>query len=333
MKRALLVGIDHYPSAGSLSGCVADATALAEVLKTNANGSPNFGIELITSRPKVEDVTRDALRDALARLFSSARDTDLLFFFSGHGGQTLWGADLVTQDATANSLGVSVNDLMTLANGSAARSVTLILDCCFSGDLGNPPGLQSAAIAEPFRLNTTLLRENVTVLAASRPTEVSAEVAGHGEFTRVVLDGLAGGATDHLGNVTSLGLYAYVSPAFDAWQQRPLLKAHVTEPPVLRVGPPWIEPALLRQLPEHFESETARVRLSKAHEGEGRPLPPGQAGTSEQQQFDYFGRLRNANLVTTDEGKAHYWVAMEGGDVYLTQLGRYFWKRAKRGVL
>lgn len=333
MKRALLVGIDHYPPPGSLSGCVADATALAEVLKTHADGSPNFRADLLVSRPGAEDVTRDALRDALTRLFSNAQNTDLLFFFSGHGGQTLWGADLVTQDATANSLGVSVNDLMTLANDSAARSVTLILDCCFAGDLGNVPGLQSVAVAEPFRLNKTVLRDNVTVLAASRPTEVSAEVAGHGEFTRVVLDGLEGGATDHLGNVTSLGLYAYVSPAFDAWQQRPLLKASVTEPPVLRVGPPWIEPELLRQLPNHFPTADARVTLTRAHEGEGRPFPPGQTGTKEQQQFDYFGRLRNANLVTTDDRQDHYWTAMNGGDVYLTKLGRYFWKRAKRGVL
>lgn len=333
MKRALLVGIDHYPTVGSLSGCVADATALAEVLKTHADGSPNFSTELITGGPGIEDVTRDALRDALSRLFNNARDTDLLFYFAGHGGQTLWGADLVTQDATANSLGVSMNDLMTLANDSPARSVTLILDCCFAGDLGNLPGIQSSAVADPFRLNKTVLRENVTVLAASRPTEASAEVAGHGAFTRVVLDGLEGGATDHLGNVTSLGLYAYVSPAFDAWQQRPLLKAHVTEPPVLRVGPPWIEPALLRKLPEHFPTADARVKLTPAHEGEGRPLPPGQLGTPEQQQFDYFGRLRNANLVTTDNRRDHYWVAMEGGDVYLTPLGRYFWQRAKRGVL
>lgn len=331
MKRALLVGIDHYPSPDSLSGCIADAVALAEVLKTHADGRPNFSTELLVSR--TDDVTRGALRDALARLFSNAQDTDLLFFFSGHGGRTLWGADLVTQDATANSLGVSVNDLMTLANGSEARSVTLILDCCFAGDLGNVPGLQSAPVAEPFRLNKTLLRDNVTVLAASRPTQTSAEVAGHGEFTRVVLDGLEGGATDHVGNVTSLGLYAYVSPAFDAWQQRPLLKASVTEPPVLRMGPPWIEPELLRRLPDHFPSDNARVQLSPDHEGEGRPLPPGQAGTLKQQQFDYFGRLRNANLVTTDDGKAHYWVAMEGGDVYLTKLGRYFWRLAKRESL
>jgi hypothetical protein len=56
------------------------------------------------------------------------------------------GADLVTQDFKTHSLGVSMNDVLTLANDSNARSVTLILDYCFSGDTGNPPGLQSAGV-------------------------------------------------------------------------------------------------------------------------------------------------------------------------------------------
>lgn len=333
MKRALLVGVDHYPTVGNLGGCVADATALGDLLGTHADGSPNFSVELLTSTESSVSITRETLRDALARLFASAYGADLLFFFAGHGGQTPWGADLVTQDASPNSLGVSMNDLVTLANGSPARSVTLILDCCFSGDVGNLASVQSAAVAESFRLGIAVLGENVSMMAASRATETSAESGGHGAFTRVLLDGLEGGATDHLGKITVLSLYGYISPAFDAWQQRPVLKTHLTDPPVLRMGPPWLEAALLRELPQHFPSAHARVRLTPAHEGEGRPFPPGELGTVEQQQFDYFGRLRNANLVTTDGGRAHYWVALESGEVYLTPLGRYFWALAHRGVL
>ncbi|WP_167536344.1 caspase family protein [Streptomyces ficellus] len=333
MKRAIIVGIDHYPDGQSLGGCVADATALDKLLSANADGSPNWRTQLITGEEGGPEVTRDGLRHALTQLFGNARDTDLLFFFAGHGAQTPWGADLVTQDATDHTLGVSMNDLITLANDSPARSVTLILDCCFSGDLGNTPGQQAAAVAESFRLNKSILRENVTILAASRAIETSQEVDGHGAFTRVLLDGLEGGATDHLGKVTALSLYGYVSPAFDAWQQRPVFKANLTEPVALRIGPPWLDAAMLRRLPEHFPEADSRVRLSPEHEGEGRPLPPGTSGTPKQQQFDYFGRLRNANLVTTDGKRDHYWVAMESGEVYLTPMGQYFWKLAKRKVL
>ncbi|MGW4884694.1 caspase family protein [Streptomyces murinus] len=333
MKRAIFVGIDHYPLGGSLAGCVADATALSDLLSTHADGSPNWRTQLIAGEEGGVEVTRESVRQALTQLFANARDTDLLFFFAGHGAQTAWGADLVTQDATEHSLGVSMSDLITLANDSPARSATLILDCCFSGDLGNTPGQQPAAVAENFRLNKSTLRENVTVLAASRGTEPSQEVNGHGAFTRILLDGLEGGATDHLGKVTALSLYGYVSAAFDAWQQRPVLKTSLTEPVTLRIGPPWLDANLLRQLPNHFPEVNSRVRLSPEHEGEGRPLPPGIPGTSEQQQFDYLGRLRNANLVTTDGQRDHYWVAMESGEVYLTAMGRYFWNLAKRRVL
>ena len=333
MKRALLVGIDHYPTFSSLTGCVADATALNELLARNADRSPNWRTELIIGEAGSAAITRDRLRGALTELFANPRDADLLFFFAGHGAQTLWGADLVTQDAATNSLGVSMNDLVTLANDSPARSVTILLDCCFSGDTGNTPGLQAAGVAESFRLNRAVVRENVTIMAASRGTEPSQEVSGHGAFTRILLDGLEGGATDHRGIVTALSLYGYISPAFDAWEQRPVLKTYLTEPVVMRIGPPWLDSQLLRQLPEHFPTENYKLQLTPAHEGEGRPLPPGNTGTPEQRQFDYVGRLRNANLVTTDGGRDHYWVAMESGHVYLTPLGRYFWRLASRGLL
>lgn len=333
MKRALLVGIDQYPDGGSLQGCVADAVALQELLASNADGAPNWHTDLLTSDDGDEAVTRDSLREVLTHLFGNARDADLLFFFAGHGGQTPWGADLVTQDATEFSLGVSMSDLVTLANDSPARSVTILLDCCFSGDMGNTPGLQAAGVEDSFRLNRAVLRENVTIMAASRGTEVSRELDGHGAFTRILLDGLEGGATDHRGSITALSLYGYTSAAFDAWEQRPVLKTYMTETVVLRVGPAWLEPEMLRQLPDHFPTENYRLQLTPVHEGDGRPLPPGEPGTHEQQQFDYVGRLRNANLVTTDNRRDHYWVAMESGHVYLTTLGRYFWRLAKRKLL
>jgi hypothetical protein len=333
MKRALLIGIDDYPTFRPLSGCVADAMAMRELLARHADGTPNWRTEVITSASGLKAITRNSLRRALTELFANARGADLLFFFAGHGAQTAWGADLVTQDAAQHSLGISMNDLVTLANDSPANSVTLLLDCCFSGDTGNTPGLQSTGVAENFRLNKAVVRENVTIMAASRGTEASQEVAGHGAFSRILLDGLEGGATDHRGNVTALSLYGYISPAFDAWEQRPVLKTYLTDPVVLRVGQPWLDAELLRQLPKHFPTPDHRLQLTPAHEGVGRPLPGGNPGTVEQQQFDYVGRLRNANLVTTDNRRDHYWVAMESGHVYLTGLGRYFWSLAHRGLL
>jgi hypothetical protein len=327
MRRALLVGIDHYPSS-PLHGCVADATAMRDMLATHNDGSRNWDTQLLVSTAAAPAITKGSLLGQIKATFESSKGHDVLFYFAGHGAQTAIGAEMVTPDATPNSLGVPIDGLMTLANNSPARSVTIILDCCFSGEVGNVPGLQSASVDQMFRLEKTLLREDVTVLAASLATQTSAEVDGHGVFTRLVLDGLAGGATDHLGRIDALGLYSFVNRAFDAFDQRPILKTSMTEPLTLRVGPPWIDGSMLRDLTTHFPTEDSRVTLTPAHEGDGRPLPAGTVGTSEQKQFDYFGRLRNANLATSDDDEPFYWVAMNSRDVYLTPIGRYFWRLA-----
>ncbi|SFO37643.1 Caspase domain-containing protein [Pseudonocardia ammonioxydans] len=331
-KRALCVGIDAYPGS-PLTGCVNDASAIAEVLRKNEDGSPNFTVETLLGQSAADDISRPTLRSALARLFDNSRDKTLLFYFAGHGAKTPWGTELVTQDAVRDSLGVSVNDILVLANSSAALSITIILDCCFSGDLGNLTGLQEESTSEQFRIGRAILRDGVTILAASSPTETSDENDGHGLFTRILIDGLEGGASDHLGAITTLGLFGHAASSFDAWQQTPVLKTNVTTPTVLRTGPPWLDPNLLRDLPKHFPTEAHQLQLTPAHEGDGRPLPAGTTGSPEQQQFDYLGRLRNANLVTSDGKRDHYWLAMESGCVYLTPLGRYFWRLAAKGVL
>lgn len=110
----------------------------------------------------------------------------------------------MTQDHTANSLGVSLSDVIALANESPASEVVLVLDCCYSGDVANLHGLQAASVAGPFQVPTAVLREGVTILAASRATEPSAEMAGHGAFTRLLTEGLEGAAADVLGTVTAL---------------------------------------------------------------------------------------------------------------------------------
>lgn len=322
-KRALVIGLDDYPGA-PLKGCVADAEAISTMLSTNADGSPNYKVKTITSTEGT--VTRPAMQEAMLDLFKDPQHMDLLFYFSGHGRQTRFGAELVTTDAD----GVTMNDLLTLANASSAANVTIILDCCFSGDMGNAAALQPGQIADEFRKNITVLGNGVVVLAASKATQVALEADGQGILTRLLLDGLNGGATDHLGRVTALSLYAFASAALDDWDQCPIFKAHVTQPAILRLGPPWLDPSLLRRLPEKFSTPDARVQMTPAHEGEGRPLPAG-AGTQEQQDFDYFKKLRNAGLLTTDDEEDHYWVALNSGYVFLTPLGRYFWERAKAG--
>jgi len=329
MKKALVVGINDYVSS-PLYGCIADAKGMAKLLERNGDDSLNYQVRLLTS--DTARVERASLRMELSQLFANSRNHQLLFYFSGHGAQTPWGAELVTQDYSENTLGVSMNDVLTLANDSPAQEVVIILDTCFSGDLGNIPGIQAIGLSEAFAVGRAVLKEGVTLLAASRATESAAELSGYGAYTRLLLEGLEGAAADPLGNVSVLSLYDFVSRAFGAWEQRPILKSHITQSSPLRVCKPVIDPALLRKIPQYFQSCSAHYTMSPDHEGI-RPVPPGQALTPEQEAFDYFKALRNAGLLTTENEKDLYFVALDSQDVYLTALGRYFYNLAKDGKL
>ena len=47
MRRALVVGIDHYQYISRLFGCVSDAHAVKAMLERHADGSVNFGVRAI----------------------------------------------------------------------------------------------------------------------------------------------------------------------------------------------------------------------------------------------------------------------------------------------
>lgn len=96
VKRAILVGIDEYPTVGSLTGCVADATALAELLSRHADGDRNWDTRLMTS-----EGGPSAVRGMFfgAHLLSCSRTPATPAFSSSSlvmARRPPWGADLVT---------------------------------------------------------------------------------------------------------------------------------------------------------------------------------------------------------------------------------------------
>jgi uncharacterized caspase-like protein len=215
MRKALVVGINDYPSS-PLNGCVNDANAVGTILESHGDGSPNFGVKPMTSPSS--NITRSALREAIEQLFTGDSDMALLYF-SGHGYIKSTGGYLVTTDAKKYDEGVSMDEVLSLANQSKAKNKVIILDCCHSGALGSP-SITGNSIAQ--------LSEGLSVLTASRDSEYAIEVNGSGVFTSLVMDALKGGAADLRGNITPGSLYAYVDEALGAWDQRPIFKTNVT---------------------------------------------------------------------------------------------------------
>ena len=53
MSKALVVGINNYPN-NKLNCCINDATALANIIDTNGDGSPNFDVKTVLDIQKKE---------------------------------------------------------------------------------------------------------------------------------------------------------------------------------------------------------------------------------------------------------------------------------------
>mgnify|MGYP001431039545 CR=1 FL=1 len=315
MRRALLVGINDYPNA-ELTACVSDATSLASTLETHGDGSPNFAVKLLTGPPT--SVTRSALKEAVKELF--AGDCDIaLFYFSGHGLVTSTGGCIVTSDFANYDEGISMDEILTLANNSKCKDRIILLDCCHSGAFGSPASSGS---------NLAQLAEGMSVLTASRKDEVALEVGGSSVFTELVVDALKGGAADLRGHITPGSLYSYVDQALGAWDQRPIFKTNVTRFTSLRTIQPPIPLATLRKLCVYFPQPEDEHRLDPSYE-DSSPSPDATKVPimKELQKFVSVGLVRPV-------GEEYmYYAAMNSKSCRLTALGYQYWRLASEKKL
>lgn len=316
-RRALVVGLDAYPN-GPLAGCVHDANSVARALETHADGSPNFAVKLVTAPGST--VTSASLRQAVSEVFDSAMDCDVaLFYFAGHGTENNLGGYLVTPDAMQYAEGVSLADVLTLANNSKARERIVILDSCHSGHLGTVPSSGSPAAQ---------LQEGVSIITAARSSEPAAEIGGAGVFTSLLIGALDGGASDVLGETTVASTYAYVEQALGAWEQRPMYRANVAQLVSLKTNRPAVEPSILRQLPEWFPTADHQLALDPSFEPDADPEDPDHEAI-----FENLQRCRAAKLVEPVGEDHMYYAAMNSKACQLTPLGVHYWRLAKGGRL
>jgi Caspase domain len=303
MRRALIVGINDYPTS-PLNGCINDARKIQSVLRCNEDQSPNFDCRLITS---AADSTRPALIDAINRLFADKADIALLYF-SGHGLLKNLGGFLVTSDAKRHDEGIAM---------SPAQEVIIILDCCHSGAFGAYSDAQT---------DSAHLREGMSVLTASRDSQVAVERGGAGIFTSLIYDALCGGAADILGKVSVASVYAYVDAVLGAWEQRPMFKSHVSRSTPLRSCCPQVPLEILRLLPAYFPTPDYVYPLDPSYEPESQ-----EPDTEHSLIFGHFQQLRDARLLVPNGEQHLYHAAMNSQSCKLTHLGCYFWRLAQAG--
>jgi hypothetical protein len=281
-------------------------------LGTHGDGSPNFGIRIITSPS--ETVTRPKLKSEIEALFSSDSEIALLYF-SGHGIVNSLGGYIVTTDFKKYDEGVSMDDILKYANQSKAKDKIIILDCCHSGAFG------SLAIAGS---NVAQLSEGLSVLTASRDSESALEINGCGVFTALVVNALQGGAADLRGHITPGSIYAYVDQALGPWDQRPIFKTNVTRFTSLRTISPPVPLATLRKLTVYFPAPQDAHALDPSYEfTEQKANPENVAIMKDLQKFVSVG-------LVAPVGEEHmYFAAMNSKSCKLTAVGFQYWRLVK----
>jgi hypothetical protein len=324
-RRALIVGIDNYAHVSCLGGCVADAKSMHELLQRNQDTTPNYACRmLLASSDDGTTVSRAQLRGACQDLMKPEYGGDILLYFAGHGALTSNGGYLGTSDADKNDVGVPMQEIMQLAYDSRAHDILILLDCCHSGDMGNPPVMNIAGAVSTL----ATLKENMTIIAASRDIQLAAEAGGHGAFTSLLIDALDGGSADHMGWVTAPSVYSYVERQFGAWEQRPVYKSHATEVSIIRKCAPLIERDKLVELQRLFPDPNNRLRLDPEYEPEdehGHVHEP--VNYAKVADAKLLKKFRDTGLVRpTEEDEQLYWTARRGHSVELTRRGREYWR-------
>jgi uncharacterized caspase-like protein len=315
MKLALIVGIDFYDHSNQLYGCVNDAHSVKAMLERNDGGAVNFDCILMTATGQQNRILRGELKDAISQLFATKAEI-ALFYFAGHGHIESTGGYLLGSEASRGDEGVSLAEILILANKSPATNKIIILDSCHSGIAGDHPAQQDTAI----------LSEGMTILTASSKDQYASEINGSGVFTTLLVDALSGSASNLMGEITPGSVYAHIDQSLGGWEQRPLFKTNVRNFVSLRSVTPAISIEDIRQIIKFFPCPGFEFQLDPTYEPEKKGRDKGMPDPIEEHTriFSILQKYNRLNLLKPI-GAMHMWnAAMECRTCKLTALGEHY---------
>lgn len=316
MKLALIVGIDFYQGGGRLHGCVNDAYSVESMLKRHDGGAVNFECKLLTASGPDKMVTKTELKKQIKHLFAQKAEIALLYF-AGHGHLESTGGYIIPSDARSGDDGISLSEILILANDSPATNKIILLDSCHSGFAGSYAG-------SPDISN---LKDGLTIMTASTSEQYASEIDGSGVFTSLMVDALSGSAANLVGKITPGSIYAHIDQSLGGWDtQRPVFKTNVKNFVSLREVAPPIALDDLRAITTFFPNAGFEFQLDPSYEPEMTGRPDG-AVAPDAEHTRIFGILQQYNrlnlLVPIDA--PHMWhAAIESRSCRLTALGEHY---------
>lgn len=224
-------------------------------------------------------------------------------------------------------LRISMTDILRLANKSKSKNKIIILDCCFSGKMG-----------EAGFTDTTdsVVGQGVTIMTASNRDEHAVEdrIAGHGIFTELLIQGLQGGAADVGGNITPASLYSFADQSLGAWEQRPLFKNNISRFLPIRTVEPRVSKQTLRKISDYFVEPYSEYRLDPLYEYTNTPddnheIKEPYANDDNVKVFKDLQLYESVGLIEPVGADHMYFAAMNSKSCKLTLLGLHYWKLSR----
>lgn len=202
---AVIIGIEKYKYAPDVTFAERDAAAFFNAT-THLLGVPENNIYYITSE--------GATKGEFEKLFSKdgwlarrvSNNSDIFVYYSGHGAPDIRTKTsyLIPHDTDPNyaNKGYSLKTLYDNLNSLNAKSITVILDTCFSGQSREAEILLANARPIYVELESPLSYGNIMVLSASEKSQISSGYPekNHGLFTYFFLKGLQGDADQNNDN-------------------------------------------------------------------------------------------------------------------------------------
>ncbi|HLP56578.1 MAG TPA: caspase family protein [Fluviicola sp.] len=311
-RKALLIGVNEYDYYNRLKGCENDVRMMEEVLQCHEKGDPNFSIS------KVLNETNDHIKSEIITLLK--RDATMaLLYFSGHGNVTDEGGFICGRDVSKENSGVSMDWIIEQINKSIIPEITVILDCCFAGEIANE---------ETDGTVFTRLRKGVTILAATTENDTATEFLRKGVFTSILYNGLKGAAKDILGHVTAVSLYSNSESILSPWEQRPVFKSFVKQLTPLRFCLPTVRKRILRQMVHepYFSSKEKLISLDSK-------LLKDEFGTIGQEELYALASFEKAGLLECPDRIPLLQAIIENKTCGLSPFGKHVWELfSKRNI-
>ena len=197
---AVVFGIESYRNAPNVSDAVNDADIFREYLiKRFGLNRENIYLRLDEQATKGEFDKVFSSNGWISRIAN--KNSDVFIYYAGHGAPDVKTKEtfLVPYDGDPNyatSTGFSINELYDNLSDLNVKTITLIMDACFTGSSrDNQPIL---ADARPVYIETKSgnIPSNMVVFTASSGNEISSSYSekNHGIFTYFLLKGLNGNA-------------------------------------------------------------------------------------------------------------------------------------------